>query len=70
MNPTKGDVQEIVRKEIEKFVKDNLDKAIKDAMKNSNSATRKEMIDTIKNSIESVYKMFWYKRDFWKSDIK
>ena len=70
MIKTKADVQEIVRKEIESFVKDNLDKAIKDAMKNSNSATRKELIDTIKNSIESVYKMFWYKRDFWKSDIK
>jgi len=70
MNPTKGEVQEIVRKEIEKFVKDNFDKAIRDVMKNGNSATRKEMISTIKDSLEAVYKMFWYKRDFWKSDIK
>ena len=32
--------------------------------------TRDELISTIKSSLESVYKLLWQKKEFWKSDIK
>jgi len=66
----KQEVKEIVDDEIRKFVKDNLDKEIKRILGSSNSQTRNELISTIKNSMEAVYKVLWQKRDFWKTDIK
>jgi len=65
-----GDVKKIVNDEITKFVNDSLDNEIKKVLSKSNSKTRTEMVSTIKNAIEGVYKMLWLKRDFWKSDIK
>jgi len=64
------EVKEIIDSEIKKFVNDALDKEIKKILHNTNSATRNELILTIKNSIEAVYKVLWQKRDFWKTDIK
>lgn len=66
----KTDIEKIVNDEIKKFVKDSLDKEIKRIIHNSGSQSRDEMITTIKNAMESVYKMLWTKRDFWKTDIK
>lgn len=62
-------IKSIVKDEIENFIKDTLDKEISNLMKNNNSKTRKEQLDIIKSAMESVYKMLWVKRDFWKSDI-
>jgi Ni,Fe-hydrogenase III component G len=64
------DVKEIVKDEINKFVNDSLDKEIKKVLHSSNSQSRDEMIVTIKNAMEAVYKVLWQKRDFWKTDIK
>lgn len=66
----KIEVKEIIDSEIKKFVNDSLDKEIKKILHNSNSASRNELVTTIKNSIEAVYKVLWQKRDFWKTDIK
>jgi hypothetical protein len=66
----KTEVKAIVNDEIKKFVGDMLDKEMKKVLHSSNSATRDELIQTIKNSMEAVYKVLWQKRDFWKSDIK
>ena len=66
----KTDVKEIVKDEMNKFVNDSLDKEIKKIISKSNSQSRAELITTIKDALESVYKMLWVKRDFWKSDIK
>jgi hypothetical protein len=66
----KLDVKEIVKDEIDKFVGDSLDKEVKKILSKSNSQTRAEMISTIKNAMEAVYKVLWQKRDFWKTDIK
>ena len=66
----KTEVREIINDELKKFIVNDLDREIKKIMKNSSSQTRTELIDTIKNSIESVYKILWQKRDFWKTDIK
>jgi len=63
-------IKRIVNDEITKFVNDSLDKEIKKILAKSNSQTRGEMISTIKNAIEAVYKVLWQKRDFWKTDIK
>jgi len=64
------DIKRIVKDEIGKFVNDSLDKEVKKVMAKSNSMTRGELISTIKNSIEAVYKVLWQKRDFWKTDIR
>lgn len=64
------DVKRIVTDEITKFVNDSLDKEIKKVLAKSGSQTRNELVSTIKNSIEAVYKVLWQKRDFWKTDIK
>jgi len=69
-NMTKKEVQEIVGREIEKFYRDDFDSKMNAVLKKSDSASRKEVVNTIKNALESAFKMFWYKRDFWKSDIK
>lgn len=66
----KTDIKGIVKDEINKFVNDSLDKEIKKTLSNSNSQSRAEMIATIKNAMEAVYKVLWQKRDFWKTDIK
>jgi ribosome-binding ATPase YchF (GTP1/OBG family) len=65
-----NDVKEIVNTEIRKFINDSLDKEIKRVLRSSNSQSRGEMISTIKNAMEAVYKVLWQKRDFWKTDIK
>lgn len=66
----KTEVTAIVRDEVKKFVNDSLDKEIAKIMHTSNSKTRAELISTIKDAMEAVYKMLWVKKDFWKSDIK
>lgn len=66
----KNEVKEIVNSEIKKFVDDSLDKEMKKILRNSNSQSRDELISTIKNAMESVYKLLWQKKEFWKSDIK
>lgn len=66
----KTDVEKIVKDEIRKFINDSLDKEIKKVLKNSNSQSRDEIVSTIKNAMESVYKMLWIKKEFWKSEIK
>jgi len=62
-------IKSIVNDEIDKFINNALDKEISKLLKSNNSKTRKEHLDTIKSAMESVYKMMWVKRDFWKSDI-
>jgi len=64
------EVKEIVNDEIKKFVDDSLDKEIKKIMSKSNTLSRNELISTIKNAMEAVYKVLWQKRDFWKTDIR
>jgi Ni,Fe-hydrogenase III component G len=66
----KNEVKEIVNFEIRKFINDSLDKEIKKVLHNSSSQSRDEVIVTIKNAMEAVYKVLWQKRDFWKTDIK
>lgn len=66
----KLDVKEIVNAEIKKFVDDSLDKEMKKILSRSSSQSRQEIIDAIKNSLDSVYKVLWQKKDFWKTDIK
>lgn len=63
-------VKKIIGDEIKKFVNDSLDKEVKKVLHSTNSQSREEMISTIKNAMEAVYKMLWVKKDFWKSDIR
>ena len=63
-------VKDIVNDEIKKFVNNSLDGEIKKIIGKSNTQTRSEMVSIIKNALESVYKMLWQKKDFWKADIR
>lgn len=67
---TETDVKRIIRSEFDKLMKDSLDKEMKSNLQKSNSASRAELIKTIKDSMEAVYKVLWMKREFWKTDIK
>ena len=64
------DIKKIVNDEIKKFVSDSLDKEIKKILSKSGSQTRNETITTIKNAMESVFKVLWQKKEFWKTDIR
>ena len=64
-----SDIKQIVNDEIKKFTNDSLDKEVAKVLHKSGSS-RDELISTIKNSMEAVYKVLWQKRDFWKSDIR
>jgi len=64
------DVKKIVNDEIKKFVNDSLDKEIMKLLRSSSTKSRDEVITIIKKAMESVYKILWIKRDFWKTDIK
>jgi Ni,Fe-hydrogenase III component G len=66
----KNTIKEIVNDELKKFITTSLDKEIKNMLHNKNTQSRDELIKTIKDSLESVYKVLWQKRDFWKTDIK
>lgn len=66
----KEDIKKIVRDEIGVFVKDSFDWELKKTLSDSNSLSRKEMLDAIKKAMESAFKILWIKRDFWKTDIK
>jgi hypothetical protein len=66
----KEQIKRVVNDEITKFVNDSMDREIKKIMAKSGSQTRNELISTIKNAVEAVYKVLWQKRDFWKTDIK
>jgi hypothetical protein len=66
----KNDIKDIVNDEIKKFINDSFDNEIKKVLHNSSSKSRDELITTIKNAMEAVYKVLWSKRDFWKTDIK
>lgn len=67
---TRQDIEKIINDEIKKFVSDSLDKELRKILRNGNSQSRSELIKTIKDSMETVYKTLWQKREFWKSDIK
>lgn len=67
---TEADVKKIIKSEFGNLMKDQLDKEMKLVLQKSNSASRAELIKTIKDSMEAVYKVLWMKREFWKSDIK
>ncbi len=66
----KSEVTSIVKEEIKKFISDTLDQEIKKILSKSGSKTRNELVKTIADSMEGVYKVLWQKRDFWKKDIK
>ncbi len=66
----KTEVKAIVNDEIKKFVGDSIDKEISKIVRNKNSATREELIQTIKNALDSLVKILWQKKEFWKTDIK
>lgn len=65
----KDDVKSIVNSEMKKFAVDTLDKEVAKLLKTNGTASRNAMIAAIKDSLESVYKTFWTKREFWRNDI-
>lgn len=65
-----SDVKKIVNDEITKFVSSSIDKEVRDLLRKKNSQSREELLNILKQSLESVFKQLWVKRDFWKTDIK
>ena len=67
---TKKDIEKIVNSEIRKFIADSLDAELKKVLHSSNSQSRGEMIKTIKNAMEAVYRSLWQKHQYWTNEIK
>jgi len=67
---SEAEIKKLVNSEINKIFADSLDKEVKKVLAKQNSQTRAELIKTIKDSMEAVYKVLWQKREFWKTDIK
>ncbi len=67
---SEAEIKKLVNSEINKIFVDSLDKEMKKVLAKKNSQTRAEMIQTIKDSMEAVFKVLWMKRDFWKTDVK
>ncbi|MFW5847321.1 MAG: hypothetical protein ACOCVF_00180 [bacterium] len=65
----KSEVENIVKKEIKKFVDNDFDKELSQQLKKKGKS-RDEMLNTIKDSLEAVFKVLWQKREFWKSDLR
>ncbi len=66
----KAEIKQIVADEIKKFLTDSLDKEVKKLLHANGSASRDELIKTIANSFEIVYKNLWLKRGYWTTDLK
>ncbi len=66
----KMDIKAIVNDEIKKYINDSLDKEIKKILRSSNSTSRDEVINIIKNAFDSVYKVLWQRKNFWSDAIK
>ncbi len=66
----KTEVKSIVKQEIDGFIKKSIDDEMKKIIAKKGSKTRDELVKTIADSMEGVYKLLWQKRDFWKKDIK
>ena len=66
----KKEIKKVVKDEIEKFLSSNLDKEVGKRVENSNSKVRKVLVTLIKDSIETVLKVLWQKKDVWKNDIR
>ena len=66
----RNEVKAIIKDELDKFISSNLDSEVKKKINNKNSKVRNELTKLIKDSIESVFKVLWQKRDFWKTDIR
>jgi hypothetical protein len=64
------DIKRMVRDEIAKFVSDSLDAEMRKILANQNSKSRQEVAEAMKKAMESVTRVLWQKRDFWKTDIK
>ena len=65
-----SDIKKIVNDEITKYVSSSLDIEINKLLRRKNSKSREELVIILKQSLESVFKQLWVKRDFWKTDIK
>jgi len=66
----KTEIKDLVKSEIKKYIIDSLDSEVKKLLKKQNSESRSEIISTIKNSLDAVYKVLWQKKDYWKTEIK
>lgn len=63
------EIKSLINKEIRSFVLDNLDREVAKIM-HDNSKTRKEMVDSIGDAFDSVFRTLWQKKGFWKTEIR
>lgn len=63
------EIKSLINSEIKKYILDNLDKDIAKILRD-NTKTRKEMIDTIGDAFDSVFRTLWQKKGFWSTSIK
>ena len=67
---TKTEINKLIQDELKKFIKDSLDAEVSQLIKRSGTKSHKEVVDMMKNGLEAAFKTFWFKREFWKNDIR
>jgi DNA-binding transcriptional regulator WhiA len=70
MEFTENDIKKIVKDELRKFSEESLNKEVGKALSRKNNPARDELIRTIKDSMEQIFKVLWQKKEFWKQDVK
>jgi len=62
-------IKKLINDEIKNFIIDNLDREVAKIL-HDNSKTRKEMIDSVGDAFDSVFRTLWQKKGFWSTSIK
>lgn len=67
---TKEELKKIVNDEINSFVKNELDYELKQLMSKSNSDTRKETLNVVKDGLGKFAEFMFVRKGIWQNDIK
>lgn len=67
---TKEEITKIVNDEIKNFIKKELDTELKNIISKSNSNSRKEMTNVVKDGLAKFAEFMFVRKGVWQSDIK
>ena len=67
---TKEELKKIVNTEIKSFVRNELDAELKKIMAKTNSDSRKEMTNVVKDGLAKFAEFMFIRKGIWQNDIK
>lgn len=67
---SKEEIKKIISDEIKQFIKNELDVELKKLMSKSNSESRKEMTNVVKDGLAKFAEFMFIRKGIWQNDIK